>query len=126
MSALFNFHSFLTVVLLVICTCTFLKMQFPALFEQKTGYVRFSPSKVYTHMGILFLYAFTNGQVMAMLLHYKFSGGSGRIFMFSSSISELCLQLDMNESYVYGCIQRNMLIVDAFRMNMELGEPPPE
>ncbi|XP_024986684.1 protein kish-like [Cynara cardunculus var. scolymus] len=38
MSALFNFHSFLTVVLLVICTCTFLKMQFPAILEQKTGF----------------------------------------------------------------------------------------
>ncbi|CAN0908870.1 Protein kish [Linum grandiflorum] len=37
MSALFNFHSFLTVVLLVICTCTFLKMQFPTILEQKTG-----------------------------------------------------------------------------------------
>ncbi|AED92807.1 kish-A-like protein [Arabidopsis thaliana] len=39
MSALFNFHSFLTVVLLVICTCTYLKMQFPAILEQKTGIV---------------------------------------------------------------------------------------
>ncbi|CAH8370633.1 unnamed protein product [Eruca vesicaria subsp. sativa] len=38
MSALFNFHSFLTVVLLVICTCTYLKMQFPAILEQKTGF----------------------------------------------------------------------------------------
>lgn len=36
-SALFNFHSFLTVVLLLICTCTFLKMQFPTFLEQKTG-----------------------------------------------------------------------------------------
>ncbi|CAN6975421.1 unnamed protein product, partial [Brassica oleracea var. botrytis] len=42
-SALFNFHSFLTVVLLVICTCTYLKMQFPAILEQKTGFVTFSP-----------------------------------------------------------------------------------
>ncbi|CAN6718508.1 unnamed protein product [Malus baccata var. baccata] len=39
MSALFNFNSFLTVVLLVICTCTFVKMQFPAVLEQKTGSV---------------------------------------------------------------------------------------
>ncbi|KAH7513703.1 hypothetical protein FEM48_Zijuj11G0009200 [Ziziphus jujuba var. spinosa] len=39
MSALFNFNSFLTVVLLVICTCTFLKMQFPTFLEQKTGLV---------------------------------------------------------------------------------------
>ncbi|KAL5989431.1 hypothetical protein ACLOJK_010322 [Asimina triloba] len=38
MSALFNFHSFLTVVLLVICTCTYVKMQFPTILEQKTGY----------------------------------------------------------------------------------------
>ncbi|KAJ0104901.1 hypothetical protein Patl1_17479 [Pistacia atlantica] len=38
MSALFNFHSFLTVVLLVICTCTFVKMQFPTILEQKTGF----------------------------------------------------------------------------------------
>ncbi|KAB2045796.1 hypothetical protein ES319_D01G186400v1 [Gossypium barbadense] len=38
MSALFNFHSFLTVVLLGICTCTFLKMQFPAILEQRTGW----------------------------------------------------------------------------------------
>ncbi|XP_076894586.1 uncharacterized protein LOC143546922 [Bidens hawaiensis] len=37
-SALFNFHSFLTVVLLVICTCTFLKMQFPTILEHKTGF----------------------------------------------------------------------------------------
>ncbi|CAA2976617.1 kish-like [Olea europaea subsp. europaea] len=39
MSALFNFHSFLTVVLLGICTCTYLKMQFPAVLEKRTGYV---------------------------------------------------------------------------------------
>ncbi|XP_058100515.1 uncharacterized protein LOC131245221 isoform X2 [Magnolia sinica] len=38
MSALFNFHSFLTVVLLVICTCTYVKMQFPTILEQKTGF----------------------------------------------------------------------------------------
>ncbi|KAF5939866.1 hypothetical protein HYC85_021033, partial [Camellia sinensis] len=37
-SALFNFNSFLTVVLLGICSCTYLKMQFPALLEQKTGF----------------------------------------------------------------------------------------
>ncbi|KAL0910321.1 hypothetical protein M5K25_021291 [Dendrobium thyrsiflorum] len=37
-SALFNFHSFLTVVLLVICTCTYIKMQFPAVLEQRTGF----------------------------------------------------------------------------------------
>ncbi|XP_047975927.1 protein kish-like [Salvia hispanica] len=38
MSALFNFHSFLTVVLLGICACTYVKMQFPALLEQRTGF----------------------------------------------------------------------------------------
>ncbi|XP_047328929.1 protein kish-like [Impatiens glandulifera] len=38
MSALFNFHSFLTVVLLVICTCTYLKLQFPSTLVQKTGF----------------------------------------------------------------------------------------
>ncbi|WOH16383.1 hypothetical protein DCAR_0935935 [Daucus carota subsp. sativus] len=38
MSALFNFHSFLTVVLLMICTCTFLKIQFPTLLQKKTGF----------------------------------------------------------------------------------------
>lgn len=38
-SALFNFHSFLTVVLLGICTCTYIKMQFPAILEHRTGYV---------------------------------------------------------------------------------------
>ncbi|KAL9267800.1 kish-like protein [Drosera capensis] len=37
MSALFNFHSFLTVLLLGICTCTYVKMQFPAILEQRTG-----------------------------------------------------------------------------------------
>ncbi|KAJ8758934.1 hypothetical protein K2173_002713 [Erythroxylum novogranatense] len=38
MSALFNFHSFLTVVLLGICTCTYVKMHFPAILEQRTGF----------------------------------------------------------------------------------------
>ncbi|KAL4319404.1 hypothetical protein GQ457_18G022520 [Hibiscus cannabinus] len=38
MSTLFNFHSFLTVVLLGICPCTFVKMQFPPLFELRTGF----------------------------------------------------------------------------------------
>ncbi|KAJ0037428.1 hypothetical protein Pint_23700 [Pistacia integerrima] len=37
MSALFNFRSFLTVQMLGICTCPFLKLQFPALLEQRTG-----------------------------------------------------------------------------------------
>ncbi|KAG2537200.1 hypothetical protein PVAP13_9NG255346 [Panicum virgatum] len=38
MSALFNFHSFLTVVLLLICTCTYLKMHFPSLLIRRTGF----------------------------------------------------------------------------------------
>ncbi|XP_068663876.1 uncharacterized protein [Aristolochia californica] len=38
MSALFNFHSFLTVVLLVICTCTYIKLHFPAFLQEKTGF----------------------------------------------------------------------------------------
>ncbi|BAT86605.1 hypothetical protein VIGAN_04427600 [Vigna angularis var. angularis] len=38
MSALFNFHSFLTVILLGICACTYFKMQFPAILDQKTGF----------------------------------------------------------------------------------------
>jgi len=40
-SALFNFHSFLTVILLGICACTYFKMQFPAILDQKTGYICF-------------------------------------------------------------------------------------
>ncbi|XLS81299.1 hypothetical protein HN51_047130 [Arachis hypogaea] len=39
MSALFNFHSFLTVILLGICACTYFKMQFPAVLEQRTGII---------------------------------------------------------------------------------------
>ncbi|XP_021303184.1 protein kish isoform X1 [Sorghum bicolor] len=38
MSALFNFNTFLTVVLLVICTCTYIKMQFPAILNDRTGF----------------------------------------------------------------------------------------
>eukprot|EP00850_Spirogloea_muscicola_P009426 SM000053S17383 [mRNA] locus=s53:45171:45785:+ [translate_table: standard] len=38
MSALFDFQSFLTVVLLVICTCTYVKINFPRLMDQKTGF----------------------------------------------------------------------------------------
>ncbi|RLM79365.1 hypothetical protein C2845_PM12G12400 [Panicum miliaceum] len=37
-SALFNFHSFVTVVLLLICTCTYLKMHFPSLLIRRTGF----------------------------------------------------------------------------------------
>jgi hypothetical protein len=38
MSALFDFQSFLTVVLLFICTCTYLKISFPQLLAEKTGF----------------------------------------------------------------------------------------
>ncbi|KAF6145856.1 hypothetical protein GIB67_028851 [Kingdonia uniflora] len=37
MSVLFNFHSFLTVVLFVICAYTYIKMQFPKILQEKTG-----------------------------------------------------------------------------------------
>ncbi|CAI9740735.1 Hypothetical predicted protein [Octopus vulgaris] len=40
MSALFNFQSLLTVVLLVICTCTYLRAFFPALLDKnKQGFL---------------------------------------------------------------------------------------
>ncbi|GMH45595.1 hypothetical protein BSKO_13552 [Bryopsis sp. KO-2023] len=38
MSALFDFQSFLTVVLLTICTSTFIKLRAPNLFREKTGF----------------------------------------------------------------------------------------
>uniref|UniRef100_A0A224XTY2 Protein kish n=1 Tax=Panstrongylus lignarius TaxID=156445 RepID=A0A224XTY2_9HEMI len=38
MSALFNFQSLLTVVLLLICTCTYLRSIFPSILDRnKTG-----------------------------------------------------------------------------------------
>ncbi|KAJ2615266.1 hypothetical protein EV177_001653 [Coemansia sp. RSA 1804] len=38
MSALFNFQSLLLVILLTICTCTYLRAQAPALIDRnKTG-----------------------------------------------------------------------------------------
>jgi hypothetical protein len=39
MSALFDFQSFLTVVLLTICTCTYFKLSYPSALQQKTGWV---------------------------------------------------------------------------------------
>ncbi|KAI9228168.1 MAG: DUF1242-domain-containing protein, partial [Piptocephalis tieghemiana] len=37
-SALFNFQSLLMVILLMICTCTYVRAQFPALVDRnKTG-----------------------------------------------------------------------------------------
>jgi len=38
MSALFDFNAFLTVVLLTICTCTYIKLKAPAVLAQKTGF----------------------------------------------------------------------------------------
>ncbi|EPR61179.1 putative transmembrane protein 167, partial [Toxoplasma gondii TgCatPRC2] len=35
MSALFNFQSMLTVVLLAICTCSYLRPRFPSLVDNK-------------------------------------------------------------------------------------------
>lgn len=37
MSALFNFQSFLVVVLLIVCACTYVKLTRPALLSDKTG-----------------------------------------------------------------------------------------
>ncbi|ERN01784.1 hypothetical protein AMTR_s00224p00020110 [Amborella trichopoda] len=37
-SALFNFQSFLSLILLFICTCTYVKMIFPALLDRKIGF----------------------------------------------------------------------------------------
>jgi hypothetical protein len=39
MSALFDFQSFLTVVLLFICTCTYYKLIYPGGLVQTTGWV---------------------------------------------------------------------------------------
>lgn len=38
MSALFDFNAFLTVVLLIICTCTYVKCKAPRLMAEKTGF----------------------------------------------------------------------------------------
>lgn len=37
MSALFDFSAFLTVVLLTICTCAYVKYQAPYLLNDRTG-----------------------------------------------------------------------------------------
>ena len=37
MSALFDFKAFLTVVLLTICTCTYVKLKAPSMLADKTG-----------------------------------------------------------------------------------------
>lgn len=59
-SALFNFHSFLTVVLLVICTCTFVKMQFPTFLEHRTGYL----------LPAAYFFGFSLSFVLIPALHY--------------------------------------------------------
>jgi hypothetical protein len=38
MSALFDFKAFLTVVLLTICTCAYIKERFPKLLDDRTGF----------------------------------------------------------------------------------------
>eukprot|EP00884_Botryococcus_braunii_P004633 jgi/Botrbrau1/14170/Bobra.182_3s0108.1 len=38
MSALFDFNAFLTVVLLTICTCTYVKMSAPSVLNQRKGF----------------------------------------------------------------------------------------
>ncbi|CAM6042091.1 unnamed protein product [Sphagnum compactum] len=37
-SALFVFQDFLTVVLLIICTCTYIKIHFPKILDHRTGF----------------------------------------------------------------------------------------
>lgn len=39
MSALFEFKAFLIVLLLTICTCTYVKLKAPNLLREKTGCV---------------------------------------------------------------------------------------
>lgn len=41
MSALFDFNAFLTVVLLTICTCAYVKMRAPGILSERTGCVFF-------------------------------------------------------------------------------------
>jgi len=37
MSALFDFNAFLTVVLLTVCTCAYVKMRAPGILSERTG-----------------------------------------------------------------------------------------
>ena len=37
MSALFDFNAFLTVVLLTVCTCAYVKMRAPGTLSERTG-----------------------------------------------------------------------------------------
>lgn len=47
-SALFNFQSLLSVILLMICTCTYLRSFFPSLIDRnKTGYVCVHTARLY-------------------------------------------------------------------------------
>ncbi|XP_014484346.1 PREDICTED: protein kish-A [Dinoponera quadriceps] len=41
MSAIFNFQSLLTVILLLICTCTYIRSLVPNLFDKRLGKVGF-------------------------------------------------------------------------------------
>ncbi|XP_011053214.1 PREDICTED: protein kish-A [Acromyrmex echinatior] len=41
MSAIFNFQSLLTVILLLICTCTYIRSLAPNLFDKRLGKVGF-------------------------------------------------------------------------------------
>lgn len=50
MSALFDFRSFLTVVLLTICTCTYVKMRAPQLMVRLPIFLRHPPSSTESQM----------------------------------------------------------------------------
>ncbi|CAH1961677.1 unnamed protein product [Acanthoscelides obtectus] len=39
MSAIFNFQSLLIVILLLICTCTYLKGLFPSIIKRRAGFL---------------------------------------------------------------------------------------
>lgn len=47
MSALFDFNAFLSVVLLTICTCTYVKMRAPAVLSERTGCVVMGRHRVF-------------------------------------------------------------------------------
>lgn len=55
MSALFDFKAFLTVVLLTICTCTYIKGRFPALLNDRTGFrgLFWKAARIGEHPGVL-------------------------------------------------------------------------
>ena len=47
MSALFEFKAFLIVILLTICTCTYVKLKTPSVFSDRTGYAAAAESSIY-------------------------------------------------------------------------------